>query len=181
MARLKPWPFKARLSLRAVSAACILRWFAVILTLDLIFVMVIAGGGILWFYLAGVFPIGALVPGGERALVAVIVIVADVFVGGEFLALRGGGHRLHLPVDLGAAVRLEILRGDLHGVEELAGALGIDAAVNEGVSDFRDGELDRGGALGSGETHRAVLLVLLGSEAVKLGVEIAEIGFPEGW
>jgi len=75
-------------------------------------------------------------------------------------------------------VRFDMLRGDLQAVEEDAGAFGIDATVEKGVVDFRDGEQDGGGALGRRKRQGAEPVVA--TEGVHLGVKVAEVLFPEG-
>ena len=100
MARLKSCPLEARVSPRAVSAAGVLRWFVrnAFLIVVLVFVIAFAGGGIVLFFVVGEAPPGAFVHIG--AIVALVFIATDEYVGGEFLAFGGSGQRFHLLIEL---------------------------------------------------------------------------------
>jgi hypothetical protein len=66
---------------------------------------------------------------------------------GHFVAFIGDGHGVHNFGVLTIGIAIDILRGDLDGVEEQAGVARIDAGAEEGRCDLGDGYLDGGGIL----------------------------------
>jgi hypothetical protein len=125
---------------------------------------------------------------------AILGGVAGEVLGGEFLAVLGVGD-----IDDGVPgknrwVAIDVLRGDLKAVEEVAGALGIEFAGTHLLEDhaqrhengrpvFRKGQLEGargGGAFFEGETVQAVMVVAVrrfakrcGSAFVSVGLDVA--------
>jgi len=156
-------------------------FFAIVIVIVLVIVVVflvvavvknLAVGG-------GVTPPGALADGGEGAYVAVFA-VADVSAGGEFVALggllRGLDGFFFMEVRLG----IDETRGNPDPAEKAGGFLEVDAAIDDGVVDAGDGELDCGGIFRRGQLEGAVLEAGLGADGVDFGVVVAEWAVLEG-
>jgi len=67
-----------------------------------------------------------------------------------------------------------MLRGNLQAVEKPARELAVDAAVEHGVEDPREGDLDGGGVLQDREGEGTEPGGIVADPGVELGVEVAE-------
>jgi hypothetical protein len=114
------------------------------------------------------------------AVVAVVVSLADKFAGSKFVAadslLRGLDGFVYIEVFL----TIDKLRRNLDSVEKPGSFLEINAAVDEGVVDAGNGELDGGGIFRHGQLQGSELQVGLGAYSVGFGVVVAEMGAFEG-
>ena len=158
-------------------------FFAIVIVIVLVIVVVflvvavvknLAVGG-------GVTPPGALADGGEGAFAAVVeVLVAEILAGGQLVAcgslLRGLDGLFLMEVRLG----IDETRGNPDPAEKAGGFLEVDAAIDDGVVDARDGELDGGGVFRRGQLEGAVFEVGLGAYGVDFGVVVAEWAVLEG-
>lgn len=88
------------------------------------------------FFEAGVFAGVAIGAGGA------IIRVADALFRAEFFAAISDGDGFDGRGRDDVEFTLDILRGDLDGVEQEAGAARVDAARAEGIEDLSEGDLD---------------------------------------
>jgi hypothetical protein len=109
-----------------------------------------------------------------RTVIAVLVIIADVFYRRQFIALGRAGEGLNNFILQHDQVALNVLRGDLEAVEKECGAAGVEARGAKIIEDLGEGELDCGrvfrdweleGFIGGGPWRVG--------EAVYAGVEVA--------
>jgi hypothetical protein len=122
-----------------------------------------------------------LAGGGEGAFAAVVdVLVAEVLAGGELVAcgglLRGLDGLFLMEVRLG----IDETRGNPDPAEKAGGFLEVDAAIDDGVVDAGDGELDCGGIFRRGQLDGAVFEAGLCADGVDFGVVVAEWAVLEG-
>src|SRR6185437_10289424 len=118
---------------------------------------------------------------GVGTLVALLVIVADVVEGSEFVAVVAffGGLDDFVWVDELAA--FNEVRGDLEFGEEDGSFFQIDAAGEDGVVDEGDGELDGGGVFGGRELEGEESGVgWLGADGMGFGVVVTKLVAAEG-
>ncbi|SPE29633.1 membrane hypothetical protein [Candidatus Sulfotelmatomonas gaucii] len=105
---------------------------------------------------------------------AALIALADAELWGKvvpFFRLGHGFYRLHGELNV---MVLGVLGGDLHGVEEAAAELGVDATAEKAVGDLRDGELDGGGIFGDGEPDAVEPWSAIAGQVMDFGVEVAE-------
>jgi hypothetical protein len=103
-----------------------------------------------------------------------ILLVADALFRGEFLAGVSVGDGFDGRYWDDASVAIDILRGNLEGVEQEASFARVDAARAEGIEDLSEGDLDGASVFKYGKPegiHHSD--GRLGGEAVKARVEVA--------
>jgi len=120
-----------------------------------------------------------LAGGGAETFAAVFVFV-DAFLGGELVAVGSLLRGLDGFFSIEYLLEIDRLRGNLEPVEKAGSFLEIDAAVDDGVADAGDGELDGGSVLRRGQLEGPVLEVRLCADGVGLGMVVAELVAPEG-
>jgi hypothetical protein len=98
---------------------------------------------------------------------------AEFLFRGHFVAFIGDGHGVHNFGILTVGIAIDILRGDLDGVEEQAGLARVDAGAEEGRCDLEDGYLDGGGILQHGELEVIKYEVFWCGHGMRAVVEIA--------
>src|ERR1039458_3558151 len=97
---------------------------------------------------------------------------ADFLFRGQLIAFAGDGHGVHSFGILTGGSAIDILRGDLEGVEEQAGAARIEAGAEQRSYDLGGRYLDGGGILQHGELDVTPVGGLRFGHGMHAGVEI---------
>src|SRR5579859_2403291 len=107
---------------------------------------------------------------GVETVVAFLVIVADIIDRGEFGAVWGLLGGLDGLVRVEELLAINELRGNSETVEKNRSLSQIETAIDDGIVDAGNGELDGGRILGRRKLQRSKPQVRLGADGVDLGV-----------